>query len=31
MQVVDAWKPGRKRDDTGVLVLLAVKTAKSVY
>ena len=28
MQVVDAWKPGRKRDDTGVLVLLAVQDRK---
>jgi uncharacterized protein len=28
MQVADAWRPGRKRDDTGVLVLLAVKDRK---
>ena len=28
MKVADTWKPGRKRDDTGVLVLLAVKDRK---
>jgi uncharacterized protein len=28
MRVVDAWRPGRKRDDTGLLVLLAVKDRK---
>jgi uncharacterized protein len=28
MQVADAWKPGKKRDDTGVLVLLAVQDRK---
>jgi len=28
MKVVDAWRPGRKRDDTGLLVLLAVKDRK---
>jgi uncharacterized protein len=28
MQVVDAWRPGRKRDDTGVLVLVAVQDRK---
>ena len=28
MKVVDTWRPGRKRDDTGLLVLLAVKDRK---
>jgi uncharacterized protein len=28
MRVVDAWKPGRKREDTGLLVLVAVKDRK---
>jgi uncharacterized protein len=28
MQVVDAWKPGKKGEDTGVLVLLAVQDRK---
>jgi len=28
MQVVDAWKPGRKGDDTGVLMLVAVQDRK---
>ena len=28
MRVVDAWRPGRKRDDTGLLVLLATKDRK---
>jgi uncharacterized protein len=28
MRVVDAWRPGRKREDTGLLVLLAVKDRK---
>ena len=28
MQVADTWKPGRKRDDTGVVVLLALKDRK---
>src|SRR5262249_56605870 len=28
MRVVDAWRPGRKREDTGLLVLVAVKDRK---
>jgi uncharacterized protein len=28
MRVVDTWRPGRKREDTGLLVLLAVKDRK---
>ena len=28
MRVVDTWRPGRKRDDTGLLVLLAVDDRK---
>src|SRR6185503_12879804 len=28
MKVVDTWRPGRKRDDTGLLVLLAVRDRK---
>ena len=28
MKVVDTWRPGRKRDDTGLLVLLPVKDRK---
>jgi uncharacterized protein len=28
MQVADAWKPGRKREDTGVVFLVAVKDRK---
>lgn len=28
MRVADAWKPGRKREDTGVLFLVAVKDRK---
>jgi uncharacterized protein len=28
MRVVDAWKPGRRREDTGLLVLLVVKDRK---
>lgn len=28
MRVADAWKPGRRREDTGLLVLLAVKDRK---
>ena len=28
MRVVDTWRPGRKRDDTGLLVLLAVQDRK---
>jgi uncharacterized protein len=28
LQVAEAWRPGRKRDDTGVLVLVAVKDRK---
>jgi uncharacterized protein len=28
MRVVDAWRPGRKRDDTGLLILLATKDRK---
>ncbi len=28
MRVVDAWRPGRKREDTGLLVLLAAKDRK---
>jgi len=28
MRVADAWKPGRRREDTGLLVLVAVKDRK---
>jgi uncharacterized protein len=28
MRVVDEWRPGRKREDTGLLVLLAIKDRK---
>ena len=28
MRVVDTWRPGRKREDTGLLVLLAIKDRK---
>ena len=28
LQVAEAWKPGKKREDTGVLVLVAVKDRK---
>jgi uncharacterized protein len=28
MQVADAWKPGRKREDTGIVFLVAVKDRK---
>lgn len=28
MQIADAWKPGRKREDTGIVFLVAVKDRK---